>query len=199
MARPKPRPKTVNVTRTQLMRDTAERFLDIGVENGANAAFYYERLEVMTSMQLVDSFELVVYDRAKEPIGGVTLIFDWDTHTAMVESNGEFVASDILNVYGTTDSISDTLAAVQRYVSGLRASEAGSCVSIWYTFNDARVRELGEERYNQLLDRQTPTASEDSDRIARWNKVTRARSTHSGQRQSTFGDLPEASIKAWKK
>lgn len=196
MAMAKTKTKVVNLTRVDMVQGTAKRFLDIASEAGANCDFYYERLEVMTRMHLVNHFELVAFS-GKEAIGGVGLYFDWETHTALVQAKGEFIDPKVLNQYGTADSITDTLELVRNYVLGLMEHYPEPSVSVWYSFNEQRVRELGQDRFQQILGYAPRSAEQERETEALWAKIAAEKADKSKRRTSTIGDLPETSIKAW--
>ncbi|MEM6912806.1 MAG: hypothetical protein AAF511_02385 [Pseudomonadota bacterium] len=196
MAMTRTKTKVVNLTRNELMQGTARRFLDIASDTGANCEWYYERLEVMTRMQLVTQFELIVMD-GETAVGGVALRFDWDKHTALVQASGEFIDPDVINRYGATDSITDTLEAVRTYVTGLVDHFPKAYPSVWYSYNEAKVRELGRDRFDQILGRKPRCAEDEQETDARWAKISAAKAAKARRRVSTLGDLPETSIDTW--
>lgn len=195
MARTVARATTSNLTRNDLLQGTAQQFIDIASENGGYGAFYDGRLEVMITMKLITQLEIVILSQ-EEPIAGVALKFDWDRHTAEIESNGEFVDSDMINAYGSTDEIIDKLGAVRIYVSEVCAQEKNNQVRIYWTYNPEREKELGLDRIDQMIDH--PDGPKTRDQIKQeFAKVSEARSSKGTQRGTTFGDLSEASINAW--
>ena len=198
MAKTRTKTKVVNFTRSELLQDTTKRFLDIASDYGGNCSFYYERLQEIIRNELITDFELVVSDGV-DPLGGVALVLDWEKHTVMVRADGEFMPADIINEYGSTDSIIDTLELVRNYVSGLAGIKPKYVISIrvWYTPNIQRMRELGEDRFAQLMNRLPSTPDEKQLAALRWAKVSATKADKSKKRVSDLGDLPEASIKAW--
>lgn len=195
MAQTRTKTRVVNLTRNELIQGTAKRFLDIASDHGAGCDFYYDRLDVIIRMELITDLELIVSSQG-EAVGGVTLSFDWDKHTAMVEANGEFIDPDIVNQFGTTDSITDTLELVRAYVAGLAKHYSSPNVNVWYTPNKKRRRELGSDRYDQIFGVSPKTDEDDRETQAEWAKIA-ATKAEKKRRVSTIGDLPETSIKAW--
>lgn len=196
MAMAKTRTQVHNLTRNDLMQGVAKRFLGIASDHGYNCGWYLDRLEVMFSMRLISKYELYVF-KNDEPIAGVTLRFDWDRHIALVESQGELFDPDQINQYGTTDSITDTIEAIRKYVSGLFQSCGATRLEVWYSVSRDRAAELGDSRIAQLIDTQ-PRGKEQQDAIQKeLAKINAAKSAKGKNRVSMLGDLPETSFEAW--
>lgn len=193
----KSRTKTTvrNLTRNDLVRGTAERFLEMAEDKGGNCSFYRDRLEVMISMKLVEKFHLVVY-QDEHPISGMALRFDWERHEALIEAEGEFFDPDKIDQYGTVGSVTETIEALRTYIDGLFHDGGATRIDIWYTVSRARKAELGEARVNELLGVK-PTPDGEKANQAEWSKICKARFERPARRSTTLGELPETSFDIW--
>lgn len=195
MAMVKTKTQVLNLTRNQVMQGVATRFLGIAEDHGKSCEWYSDRRDVMFRMELIEYYSLIVF-KDDAPIAGVKLRFDWDRHTALVESEGEFIDPEKINQFGTTDSITDTIDAVRAYVSGLFTACGATRVEVWYGVRQDRIKELGGDRIDQLLDAGiSPENKEKSSE--RWAKIMKAKVNKQTRRISTLGDLPETSFEAW--
>lgn len=184
-----------NLTRNQLMQGVARRLLAIAEDRGRGCDWHRERIDVMFRMELIDHYYLVVF-KTEEPIAGVKLRFDWDRHTALVESMGEFVDPENINRFGTTDSIADTMEALRAYVDGLFEHCGATRVEVWYGIRPAQIKSLGSERVDQMLDARASVEGKKAS-SERWAKIMKAKANKGAKRVSTLGDLPETSFEAW--
>ena len=195
MALTKNRAKVENLTRNDVIRGIASRFLDIAMDQGYDTDFYEERLEVLCRMMLIESLHIVVHD-AEKAIAGVTMHFDWDRHVVNIENKGEFIDADRINQFGTLDSATDTLDAIRTYISGLFERCGAQMVSVWYTLRRSRIAELGEERVDQMIG--VTRTDDDKAGVSRiWSGIMAAKSAKRRKRRTVLGGFDEASFEAW--
>lgn len=187
---------TRTMTRTELLQSACRPFFRIAEELGCNMNWFNKNLEVVIHLQLIVGFEIVVFNEA-EPIGGIEMVIDWDTHHGMVDAYGEHVDVSEIEEGRTYASIEECIEVARKYVVGLMERGGGTRLEVWCTKNSAKVRSYGDARYHELLNTR-PRSPEEKAEIARRRQEIRLAKAAKGQsRSSTFSDLSEASIGAW--
>lgn len=183
-------------TRVRVLQEAAEHFMKETEGAGASWTHIFREAEVICAMQLLDWLEVIVHTNA-EPIAGVRMTFDWDTHEAMLESAGEDYDDALLDGYDRPGSVTETISALREYIDAIKAECNVTAVNAWYQVRQIRIDELGIERVNQLLGRGDVTP----DQRRQWDEdyavVRNARAKKGTSTELSASDLPEAKHSAW--
>lgn len=187
------RTQVQNITRVQLMQNTAQSFIDVASDNGADTEFVDERLEVMLKMELITAIEMVISD-GDEPVAGARMEFDWNRHAAIIKAEGEFIDPDLINGYESTDTISETIEVLRTYITRICEGCDKASVDFWYTLNPVKFSEFGRERFGQILGLALPEEKLAADK-SKWAKIKETKERNA--KRINLADLQETTINVW--
>jgi len=183
-------------TRVRVLQETAEHFMRETEDIGASWTHILREAEVICAMQLIDWLEVIVHTK-DEPIAGVRMTFDWETHEAMLASAGEDYDDALLDGYDRPGSVTETIAAMREYIDAIKAECSVTDINAWYHVRQTRVDELGIERVNQLLGRAEVTPEQRQQWNVEYAIVDEARTKKGTSSEVTGSDLEEIKHSAW--
>jgi hypothetical protein len=183
-------------TRVRVLQEAAEHFMQETEEAGARWAHILRESEVICAMKLVDWFEVILHTK-DEPVAGVRMSFDWQTHEVMLESAGEDYDDALLDGYDRPGSVTEAVSALREYIDATKAECEVTVVQAWYQVRQARVDELGIERVNQLLGRSDITPEQRKLWGEQYTLVEEARAKKGTSTELAASDLPETNHSAW--
>ena len=139
-----------------------------------------------------------------ERISGLRMKFDWDMNRAMFEKEGEDIAEDKTDQYGTLASITDTMEILRKYIDELFERCGATHISCMCHVRHERVRELGQDRYYEIMGYKKPGAPARKPTEAEMEAYRKARAADQAARRAkgtkrefVLPELPEISIEAW--
>ncbi|WP_420412411.1 hypothetical protein [Roseibium sp.] len=191
------------MTRVELMQDSAERFIQLADRNPFGMRYQLEKLDVLFGMKLIREVWLSVY-ADDERIAGLRMKFDWNTNRAMLEKHGEDVSEDKIDQYGTLESTTDTMVVLRKYIDELFDRCGASHISCNCFVRPERVKELGEDRYYEIMGYKKPGEPARKPTQAEIEKHRKDRAAEEAARKAKgtkrvmiLPELPEVSIEAW--
>lgn len=197
------RARTRTMTRVEAMQDAAERFLELADRNEWSMNYELEKLEVLFGMKLIREIRLTIF-ADDERISGLRMKFDWDMNRAMFEKEGEDIAEDKIDQYGTLSSITDTMEVLRNYINELFEKCGATFIGCSCYVRHERVQELGRDRYYEIMGykkpgepARPPTQAELEAARKEWAADQAARRKKGTKRTFVLPELPEVSIETW--
>ncbi|WP_298987437.1 hypothetical protein [uncultured Roseibium sp.] len=156
------RTHVVNMTRVQMREATVKAWLQIAADQGYDTSFFDERLSLFVRMELVSHLKMFIC-KDKKAVTGIALRMDHDKGRSEMERHGEDFASELIDEYGLSGSITEMLSALRTYVTAMFAQGGATHIEIWYTFAPEKIAEYGKDRLYQMIDvESTPETQEAS-------------------------------------
>lgn len=203
MTKTKTKAQVKTMTRVELMQDAAVRFLELADRNPDGMSYQLEKIEVLFGMKLIREIWLTIF-AGRERVSGLRMKFDWDTNRALMEQHGEDFPEDKIDQYGTAASITDTMEILRKYIDELFEKCGATYIHCSCMVRHDRVRELGEDRYYEIMGYKKPgkpapkpTAAEVEAHRKDVREDEAARREKGTRRTIVLPDLPEVSIEAW--
>ena len=182
-------------TRVEMRLSTAQAFLDLATDQGYDAGFYVNRLDLLIRMELVCNLKMFIFS-GRKAVSGIAMRIDHAKGDSEMERHGEDFAPELIDQYGLSGSITDMLSALRTYVSGLFAQGGATHIEVWYTFSNEALAQYGHDRLCEMIGVEDSPAIREATR-ERYAEIvgsigsTESRATHSP-------DLSEYTFETWK-
>lgn len=186
-----PRAKVETITRAKLLQNTASEVLHLFKDYSAfGAQWLIDRLPVIIQHELVNGFELVAYN-GDEPVTSIEFNINWNDHSVQKTIKNEIDECELEN--GKTHvSTREVVDVVSKYLAQVNESVPGVHYEVWYKRNTPVRKQLGAEKYYELLGCEGSVEKERAD--ARQYRVVRLMKAARKLRKVFFPGLEESSM-----
>ena len=145
-----PRTYVETLTRKAVLQHTAQSVLEEFANYApGDARWLINKLPTIVKHELLSGFQLVAYSDG-EPVTSVRFKLDWKEHKLQQEIKSDFDVAD-LEDGKTHASTREVVGLVHNYLKQVHNTVPNVHYEVWFTRNGVARKQLGAEKYYELL------------------------------------------------